>query len=202
MKRVLGSCIATVSVLVALGCGPKPPVDAEAPLTAGMADVADKCRRTRFLDGSASDTLTIAAGVVVRIVPAEKSHKYKLANLGSGRILARLDNQENGDYANLALYGDKGQACWFVWEDKDSGELRSKYVSWNGTGETPDRNFHIDFHPQSHPSEKSEWREDRQQGLGAQAGLFMLAAAGSPVLQVGLWMWTTCLSNGCCRSRQ
>jgi hypothetical protein len=176
-------------------------VDQDAPKSYAMADVADKCRTTTFAEDKASSPLQLVPGVLVRIIPAERSSKYKFSQLAKGRIIAKVRNEETGNWPGMALYG-KEEACWYVWADGDD-RLHSKFVRKNGDGEAPDFGFDIQFHKDDHPDDAAEWNKKFDAMLDTE-NPFRLATfrAQGDTTRSGNTGWTTCLLNGCCRSRQ
>src|SRR5262245_21387847 len=176
--------------------------DLEGPKSFKMADVAEKCRNMNFREDKASAAQKLADGVVVRIIPAAQSSKYKLSQLARGRIIAKVRNEESGDWPRMALYG-KDEACWYIWAD-DDGRIQSKFVRLSGTGEAPDYGFDIQFHQNNHADDAAEW--NKKFGAMMDTGMSPFRLAGFSVqdstFETGNTGWTTCLLNGCCRSRQ
>jgi len=179
-------------------------IDADAPKSFSMADVADKCRSTsqRFAEDKKSDTLRFGNGVLLRIIPAEMSSKFKYSHLAKGRIIAKIRNEETGQWPNMAIYG-KEESCWYVWADDDE-RLHSKFVRMNGTGEAPDLVFDIQFHEHDHQADGAEWNRKFEAMLETENPFRLAAfrAQGDTTRGTGNTGWTTCLLNGCCRSRQ
>ena len=178
-------------------------VDLEGPKSFALKDVAEKCANMNFREDKASAAQRLAAGVLVRIIPATASSKYKYKQLARGRIIAKVRNEETGQWPQMALYG-REEACWYVWADDDD-RLHSKFVRMNGAGEAPDYGFDIQFHKDDHPDDAAEWNK--------KFGTMTSTAADSPfrlagfsvqdsTFETGNTGWTTCLLNGCCRSRQ
>jgi hypothetical protein len=176
-------------------------VDVDAPKSSAMADVAEKCRTMNFREEKASGPQMLGTGVVVRIIPADKSSKYKFKQLAKGRIIAKVRNEEAGTWQGMALYG-REEACWYVWADDDD-RLHSKFVNKNGTGEAPDYGFDIQFHRDDHPDDAAEWNKKFEVMMATESP-FRLAGfrAQGDTTRSGNTGWTTCLLNGCCRSRQ
>jgi len=210
MYRLLCSTVTGCLLVLASGCKPMQPappqevvVDTAAPLSHELQDVVDLCNRTTFVPAGMSDENVIQPGVIVRLMPRQGSHRLKLEHLGRGRIIARIENLGDGLYPKFALFVPKGRSCWYVWET-DFG-FHSKFVSLDTAREVPDYSFHLDLDGPPHGNEKSDWKTDGQIGARQISTAFRPASTGKGDLAaqilLGPWMWTTCLSNGCCRSR-
>lgn len=179
-------------------------VDFDAPASAGKSDVLAKCTKTEFVETASSDPYTVATNVVVRVIPAKGSHRFKMSQLEKGRIIAKVRNEGTAAYPALALL-PRGESCWFVWYDDARLQVVSKFIATEGGAEAEDDNFHIDIHPTTHPAEKGEWKKPADVATLTPPGLFHLAGfqpAGEDSTGGGPYMWTTCLTNGCCRTRQ
>lgn len=203
-----GTCIVLAGVVLA-ACAPRPEADDGAVNDQGPPDgsspqqVARKCATMRWDTAGASvvQALDAAGTVRVRIYPATQSSKTKLKQLVSrrGRIIAKVQNEGNGAWPTMALSGNQGASCWYVWGDNDD-RLRSKFVALDGSAQYVDPLFDIYFHDVDHPADKSEWNKPFPIVQEQSESPFRLAATRPQVLvNTG---WTTCLLNGCCRSRQ
>jgi hypothetical protein len=112
-------------------------VDVDAPKSSAMADVAEKCRTMNFREEKASGPQMLATGVVVRIIPADKSSKYKFKPAREG-----THHREGAERRGLA----PGRGWPSMDGKKHAGmsgqttttRLHSKFVNKNGTGEAPD----------------------------------------------------------------
>ena len=80
--------------------------------------------------------------------------------------------------------------------------MRSKLVALDGSREMIDKYFDIEFHPNDHLVDSSEWNPPPRTAMSDREHLFRLASSASASQFLFNTGWTTCLINGCCRSRQ
>jgi hypothetical protein len=212
MPRIVGVVLAlVVGILVVLlvrkpggGRGTAVVDDPEALVSLEPAVVVQNCGNARFDESNASAPVEIEPGVIIRVIPNIRGHENKLEHLQRGRVLAKIRNEGTVPYLPLAV-GAKEESCWAVRYDDDRGLLISKFVSLSSSNQTEDENFHIDLHPTRHNRSYAEWR---QISAGAASGPtpVQLAGTGSSrqdsALVADPWMWVSCLSNGCCRTRR
>jgi len=180
--------------------------DQGAPGGVDPAKVASKCRSMQFDNARSSivKDLKNDGSVLIKIVPAKKSIHTRLKDLASprGRVIGIAVNTGNSPWPLMAVAAND-TSCWHVWMDNED-VLHAQWVSIKGTGQPqPDDAFDITFHPTKHAVDSSEWNPREISERPLPASLFHLASAGTvQVLRTGNTGWTTCLINGCCRSRQ
>lgn len=217
MHRTLGisgSITAALLSVSLLACAKtRPPVDEVVELDQGgpdspdFADVVKKCRDMAFDETKASavQRLDPAGRVMVRIIPATRSSKTKLSQLSSrkGRVVAKVVNEGDGDWRFMALKG-RSESCWYVWGDNED-RLHTKFVSLApGGAEVMESLFDIQFHDKDHPSDLSAWNPIFTSDASETGSLFRLTSfpMQGDSTRGGNTGWTTCIVNGCCRSRQ
>ncbi|HKP28220.1 MAG TPA: hypothetical protein VJU15_02415 [Gemmatimonadales bacterium] len=175
------------------------------PGSASNEAVAKKCGKMKFDTDHASTikSLSTTLDVKVQIIPAKNSFKYKMEHLASkhGRIIAKITNTGNDAWDAMALSGESS-SCWYVWQDKQ-GRLQSRFVSLPKTEndqvkDVADKFFDIVYNqpPEGHINDEAVW--DKPYPLLASAEPVALDS----IMRGGGTGWTTCLMNGCCRSRQ
>ena len=169
------------------------------------ARVADKCRRMNFDTTRASTVLDLKndSTVLVKIVPARKSIQTKLKDLGSrkGRVIGIAVNTGTAPWPLMAVAAND-TSCWHVWLDAEE-VVHAQWVSIKGDASQPDDAFDIKFHPGKHARDSAQWNPPEVAHLPAEASLFHLAGMEpTQLVRTGNVGWTTCLINGCCRSRQ
>ena len=187
--------------------------DQGAPGGVSGVEVAKKCRKMDFNTdaGNSSGTLDLKSDgtVLVTMHPAEHSINWKLKHLASskGRIIARVVNTGTGDWPLMAL-APSDTACWHVWIDGND-IVRAQWVGLNNDANPnteplvqADKGFEIMFHDRKHDKDQSEWNKPDVFTLEEPRDIFRLASFQQELLRTGNTGWTTCLVNGCCRSRQ
>ena len=207
---LLGKVIGGLATLSLLAC-PKPGEDLVAldqgePRDTTKAEIIAKCQSMTFDTSKASvvQPLDSAGTVLVKIIPADSGYKTKLKHLASkkGRIIAKVVNEGDGTWRSMALVG-KSASCWFVWGDKDE-RLLSKFVPLNGGDEAPDASFDIEFHRPDHTADLAQWNRPFMGGMTDSIGPSQVPPSQlqDTIMRGPDYGWTTCLVNGCCRSRQ
>jgi len=180
--------------------------DQGGPTGSKQKQVQNKCRRMVFdtTNASAVQPLDEAGLVKVKIYPAVLSSKTKASQLASskGRVIARVVNEGTGDWPGMALKAGS-TSCWYVWED-DTGKLRSKFVALVGEDQHDDAVFDVDYPGSDHEHDESAWNPPARIGMAGGDVPVQLAVAGNSANTALIFNtgWTTCLINGCCRSRQ
>jgi len=170
------------------------------------AKVAQKCRAMDFTGTKPSAVLDLKGDGTVRIkiVPARKAIHTKLRQLGSryGRVIAIAVNTGTAPWPLMDV-APNDTSCWHVWVDGDD-VLRAQWVSIKGTTPgQPDDAFEIKFHPDKHVVDSAEWNPREVSMAPDPVSVFHLASMEpAQFLRTGNTGWTTCLINGCCRSRQ
>lgn len=216
MHRNPGSiAIIASGLLVFLGTACRKPVDVLGrqgpPDGVSGVKVAKRCRQMSFDPQAGSGVLDIKGdgSVLLTMYPAVQSIKWRLKDLASrkGRIVARVVNTGSGEFQPMAIApGDT--ACWHVWMD-DEDVVHAQWVGLNNDANPdveplvqPDKYFEIKFHDAKHPKDESRWNPPETTALAEPREIFQLASYTPQFLLTGNTGWTTCLVNGCCRSRQ
>ena len=168
------------------------------------AKVASKCRRMEFDNTNASEVMDLKKDgtVLIKIVPARKSIHTRLSQLASsnGRVIAIAVNTGTAEWPFMAIAA-QDTSCWHVWMDRDD-VVHAQWVSIKGNGSIADAAFDIKFEPRKHAVDTARWNPPDVARL-PDVGLFHLASMEpAQVFRTGNTGWTTCLINGCCRSRQ
>jgi hypothetical protein len=179
--------------------------DQDAPKSSSNSDVAARCREMTWATAYASayQPLDGAGQVIVQITPASLSSKTKASALHHrrGRIIAKVENRGSGVWPKMALTGNS-TSCWYVWEGKD-GQLRSKFVPQTGVGDSAlDADFDIQYQTADHGRDESAWNKPFRIGMVDSLAPAPVQLDSAALIFRGNTGWTTCLINGCCRTRQ
>lgn len=176
-------------------------------------EVAKRCRKMDFNEnaGNASGILDMKSDgtVLLTMQPAERGINWKLKNLGSskGRIIAMVVNTGTGAWPLMAI-APSDTSCWHVWMGDDD-IVRAQWVGLDNDANPDteptvqrDLGFEIKFHDHKHDKDESAWNRPDVFTLAEPGDIFRLASFQQELLRTGNTGWTTCLVNGCCRSRQ
>lgn len=205
MNRWMGTSLG-IGLLLVLACHRGSTLgDQGGPDGPSPGQVANKCRSMQFDNNRASVVKDLRSDgtVLIKLVPATKSINTRLRDLGSprGRVIAIAVNTGTAPWPLMAVAAND-TSCWHVWMD-NGDVLHAQWVSIKGTGRPqPDDAFDIKFHTSKHAVDSAEWNP-REISEARPERLFHLAS-NEPiqVFRTGNTGWTTCLINGCCRSRQ
>lgn len=122
-------------------------------------------------------------GPLVAIQPATNSHLNSEGELAGGRVIARLVNHSNQEYAKLAVVPN-GVTYWFVFRNAE-GEWRSRYVPDNRAHAAAafEDEMHLALHD---PATRPPWTRATARWLWSDDD------EGT---------WESCVRTGCCTSK-
>lgn len=156
-------------------------------------DVHDRRDERRLLSGGcAAGSRNCVPGPFARIVARKNIHKTRPADIGKGRIIAKIENLEVNQtipYVKLALHAGTAEAYWWIGvlpnpSDTARRDTLSVYVpkDWS-------------------PSKPAKWRMASVMKTDPHNSTFSHAHSSARFL----WndnddeTWASCVSNGCCQ---
>lgn len=215
---LLAVCLgAALAYIFARPAGPRSvPVEEVSTVAETAVVLAQRCQADEGFDPDVahwSREFEVAPGVRVVIVPHLNSNQHSLGTLARGQVVGKFVNRSNQEYRPLAL-PPNGQSCLFIkWQPGNSGkdQLSARIIAaGNASMERTVKQFHLDFHPDVHPTPLARWYDSQGRVVTAAGpattavemafGLASFAAQrDSTGTGGGPSAWVTCVTNGCCR---